>query len=483
MACCDVDADGWTDVWTGGVLWRNRGGTRFERVEAPGSGLVADLDGDGIGDLVSFAPISVRRGAVAGDGAMRFEPVALPALPETIVRGGAIADLDGDGDLDLAFGGYEDWDRQVTFPSLVLLQEAPLAFRIASSRAERRTRGVTACDFDEDGDVDLYLSNYRLQPNELLVNDGRGVLRDESAARNAAATTPPFPGGHSIGACFGDFDSDGHFDVFAGNFAHVDTRGDQPKSRFLRNRGPEAGWSFEDLGPCGVHYQESYASPACADVDNDAWLDLYLTTVYAVASFGVPNHAVLLRSAGREGGDGLWNFEDVTDRAGLGGLPPTYQAAFADIDRDGRIDLVSAGRLWMNATEPAGHWLELRLRGDGRRVNRDAIGAQVRLLLPDGRVLSRQVECGTGEGNANGPILHFGLGGVASPLVARIRWPDGSFEERRIGEVDRLHPVEFGGGAPAGGDAGLGEGDRKERGEIEKSPRKNVGGSPVDSEP
>lgn len=450
VAFCDVDGDGWTDVRTEGAIWRNEGGRkggarRFERIEAPGSGLVADLDGDGVGDLVNVAPLGVLRG-VRNDDGIRFEAVVLPELPETVVRGAAIADLDGDGDLDVYLGGYEDWKRQLTFPSLLLLQDGPLRFRIASAVAERRARGVTACDFDEDGDVDVYVSNYRLQPNALLVNDGRGGLRDEAPARGAVATTAPFAGGHSIGACFGDFDSDGRIDLFAGNFAHVDARGDQPKSRFLRNRGPEAGWTFEDLGPCGVNYQESYASPACADVDNDGWLDLYFTTVYAVASFEVPNHPVLLRNLQGADRAGPWSFGEVSAAAGLGKLPPTYQAAFADLDRDGRVDLVTAGRLWMNATESGGRWVAIRLRGDGRRVHRDAIGAQVRIDLPDGRTITRTVECGTGEGNANGPILHFGLGMLGSesparPLVARVRWPDGSLQEVALPGLDRQFEV------------------------------------------
>lgn len=438
----DLNADGWPDLWAGGAVWLNREGKSFTRVDAPGEGVIADIDNDGVGDLVSFAPIAVARGVREGES-IRFEPVKLPEIPTTISRGVAVADLNNDGFLDAYFGGYENWPTQTTYPSIVLLNEGGKGFRIASTAADRRTRGVTACDFDEDGDTDIYRSNYRLQPNSLLINDGKAGFADEASARGAAATSPGFDGGHSIGACFGDFDNDGRFDLFAGNFAHVDSRGDQPKSRFLRNLGAAKGWSFEDLGECGVWYQESYASPAAGDFDNDGDLDLFFTTVYATASFKKPNHPVLFASAGAS----AWKFEDRTAGSGLEALPPTYQAAWADVNRDGRLDLVTAGKLFINEREGSGHWLALRLRGDGARVNRDAIGAQVRIALPDGRILARQVEAGTGQGNANSPVLHFGLGSFAGPLKVEIRWPDGEKTAATIDGVDRV--LEFARELPA----------------------------------
>ena len=66
-AWCDANADGWPDLRTSGALWLNRAGKSFTRVDAPGEGLVADIDNDGVGDLVSFAPIAVARGVAVGD--------------------------------------------------------------------------------------------------------------------------------------------------------------------------------------------------------------------------------------------------------------------------------------------------------------------------------------------------------------------------------------------------------------------------------
>lgn len=447
----DLDGDGRPDLLVDGVLWWNRDGTRFTRHAAPGAGLLVDLDNDGVGDVVTLSPPAVHFGSiVGGEAGVSFETVPVDNVPASVCLGACAADLDGDGLLDLVFGGYENWNDQVTYPDLVFRQVAPRSFRCEVVSRDRRARGTTAADFDEDGDPDVYVSNYRLQPNTLLVNQGDGRLVDEAATRGALATSQGFGGGHSIGACWGDFDADGHLDLFAGNFAHVDSRGDQPKSRVLLNDG--AG-RFVDLGERGVWYQESYASPAAGDIDNDGRLDLFFTTVYATASFDRPNHAVLFRNELVETEDGVvvddvgWFLRDRTEGSGLAGLPPTYQAAFADVDGDGRLDLVTAGRLFRNETDRQDrHWLNVRLVGDGVVVNRPAIGAQVRVRLADGRTIAREVQCGTGQGNADGPILHLGLGGFAGPVDLDIRWPGrngGRLQRIEAVEVDRLVTVEF----------------------------------------
>lgn len=434
-ACwADLDNDGWPDLCAGGVVWKNEMGRRFVRIaDNLGAVVAADFDNDGYVDLFSWSSLRLYR----NEGGTRFEPVELPELPACVSRGACWGDFDGNGFVDLYVGGYEDWDKDITYPDFILLNDGGKRFTLVWSEVRYRARGVTACDFDQDGDLDVYVSNYRLQPNLLWLNDGEGHFTDAAAEYNVVATSPGFPGGHSIGAAWGDFDSDGFIDLFAGNFAHQDHRGDQPKSRFLRNLGPVANYHFEDLGPCGIFYQESYATPAAGDYDNDGDLDLFFTTVYGVASFGRENHPVLFRN------DGNFAFSDASASAGLSQLPPTYQAAWADFDRDGDLDLVTAGKLFRNEGTD-GHWLELRLHGDGRTVNWSAIGAQARVRLPD-RVLTRQVEAGTGEGNQNDLVLHFGLGAHSGPVTVEIFWPGGQKQVVEGIAVDTVAAVRFSG--------------------------------------
>lgn len=427
QACwVDVDQDGWDDLVVSGVVWRNDKGKHFTKIGDVGLAVAADYDNDGYPDFFSWSQMKVWHNV----GGKSFTEAPLPPLPPTSSRGACWGDFNNDGLVDLYVGGFEDWDKQITYPSFLLMNQGAKGFVLTWSDATFRSRGVTACDFDQDGDADIYISNYRLQANELFVNDGYGHFKDLAAAFNAVATSPGFDGGHSIGAAWGDFDNDGRFDLFAGNFAHVDDRGDQPKSRFLLNRGK----TFEDKGTCGVFYQESYASPAAADFDNDGALDLYFTTVYPVASFGKENHPVLYKNGG------AMAFTDATEPAGLAKLGATYQAAWGDFNHDGRIDLVTAGALYENLSA-SGSWLEVRLQGDGKRVNRSAIGAQVRIKLKD-RVVARQVEAGTGEGNQNSLTLHFGLGTQSKPVDLEVLWPGGRRQMVRgvkLGRIVEIH--------------------------------------------
>ena len=115
------------------------------------------------------------------------------------------------------------------------------------------------------------------------------------------------------------------------------------------------------------------------------------------------------------------------------------QGAWADIDKDGDLDLFSGGRLFRNSGN-SNHWLKVRLEGKGK-VNRAAIGAQVRIKC-GGKILTRQVEGSTGESNQNDLVLHFGLGDQTGPVEMKIRWPDGTKKRKKVTKVDRLIVVK-----------------------------------------
>jgi hypothetical protein len=361
-----------------------------------------------------------------------------------VSMGASWADHNNDGKADLYVGGYELWDDNKTYYDAVVRNSVD-SFT-STSVNYRRARGVTSCDFDRDGDQDVFVSNYRLAENVLWQNNGSGSFADVTLAYNAdePESWGGYAGAHTIGSAWGDLDNDGNIDLFVGNFAHPAERFPgypcQPQSQFLRNLGSAGNYYFEDMrATAGLAYQESYASPALGDYDNDGDLDLFFTTVYATASFGIPNHPVLYRN------NGDWTFTDVTAAEGVNNLGSTYQAAWADFDNDGDLDLVTDGKLFVNDESDTGsnHWLKVHLTGDGVTVNKAAIGAQARIALGSD-ILVRQVEAGTGEGNQNDLTLHFGLGSNAEPVTLDILWPDGSTMSVSNVTVDRRVDVATG---------------------------------------
>ena len=432
----DYNNDGYVDLNDGGLRLNQRG-TNFTVGTGFGPGIWGDYNNDGHIDIFTVTPVPrVGRSLLPAAG---FAQVSMPPIAQAGCAAFAWVDLDGDGRLDLyltddeyvSSGGNPEPDCMLkanpngTFSNVWV---EPLVQGISFPG-----KGVTACDFDEDGDQDVYVSNYRLQPNYLWRNDRNWHFTDVAQPYGVAGGANDgalWSAAHTEGSAWGDFDNDGHFDLFVGNFSHA---GQEP-ALLYRNLGPTGSWHFALMwAMSGADWQESYATPALGDYDNDGYLDLFFTTTYD------GDHARLYHN------DGNWHFTDVTAAAGLAGLPPTRQAAWADFNNDGQLDLVTGGKLFVN-TGNANHWLKVRLKGDGVSVNRAAIGAQARIRW-NGQIQSRQVEGGTGmNGNQNDLTLHFGLGSHGEPVDLEVFWPNGVTQKVTGVAVDRL--VEVGAGGP-----------------------------------
>ena len=423
----DYDADGDLDLHAYPTIWENDGGTFTSVGTAAGRCNWSDFDQDG--DLDLFCWAWTRAYLVWNEEGTWVED-DLPSSGVYDSRGAAVADLDGDGLDDVYLGAYEsngyevdviyfghDWAVGWTEPD-----SGPY------TAYTKPGRGVTMCDFDEDFDVDVYVSNYRLEQNSLWLNDGTGTFDEVGLERNVGGTDKGWEWsfGHTIGSAWGDLDEDGDFDLFVGNFSHDYWYQDRPF--FMENLGSGGGWEFADRSSdAALTWQESFASPTLSDVDNDGDLDLYFTTVYS------GDYPVLMQN------DGDWSFTDVTSDAGLSWISATYQGAFGDYDSDGDQDLLTGGVLYRNDTS-GNHWITLALTGDGESSSLQAWGAQARIEVGD-QIITRQVSSGVGEGNQNEPTLHFGLGPDAvGPVEVEIRWPDGRTEVHEL-EIDQRHDI------------------------------------------
>ena len=431
VSLVDFNNDGFVDFRNGSFSYRNNGGTNaIYTGNSDADSVWGDYNNDGLFDRFIWVGSGFLQRLNNTDGT-RFTTyhnnAVMPLLPPAVTNGVTVydsstrqgatwGDWNNDGWLDLYVTGYElQWSDPSGFPDAVLMNNAGSSFSmtVLNATTNNRARGVTACDFDQDGDLDIYVSCYRLRENNLWLNDGSGNFTDVATARGVAGDGTAYNDrGHTIGSCWGDFNNDGLFDLFVANFAHSEALQDRPM--MMQNMGPASGYTFANRWTLdGAQYQESYATAMAADYDNDGDLDLFFTTVYE----GDTSH--LWRN------DGNWVFSDVTATEGLpSNLGRTYGAAWGDVNNDGFMDLLTNNRLFINQGN-ANKWLKVRLLGNGTTVNRAAIGAQVRISLGS-TTLIRQVEGASGKGGQNEMTLHFGLGSRTTPVDLTITWPDGT---------------------------------------------------------
>ncbi|MCK6506508.1 CRTAC1 family protein [Myxococcota bacterium] len=432
----DFDGDGWEDLYVPGALYHNQEGTLVDVTSASGlagvpssGGVWGDHDNDGCLDLFVFAEStadgdSLFRGRCDGS----FEDVTVMAGLDDSLDGSdacgathrstaaaAWLDLDGDGWLDLYTSNFICWSAYTYYVDQAWHNDGDGTFTALGGHqgftaSAYAGRGAAPVDADRDGDVDLLVNNYVLQRNLYYDNQGDGTVDEDGTsvglAGEASREGTASYYGHTIGAAWGDLDNDGDWDSVQANLAHPRYFDFSDKTQILLQDDGE--WTdnagdWEDPWPDnGLRYQETHSVPTLGDFDSDGALDLAISAVYD----GRPTDLYW------GDGDGTftpgWHEAGITTENGWG-------MSAADWDNDGDLDLATSGGLFEN-TGPQGHWLQVRPLGV--TSNRAAIGATVTVEDDTGVTRMRQVQGGTGQGEQDGAILHFGLGEADS--VARI---------------------------------------------------------------
>ncbi len=388
----------------------------------------ADYNNDGCVDILVLRggwEIPQRKSLLRNNCNGTFTDVTKEAgLSEPTATQTAVwADINNDGLLDLYVGNENG-------PNQLFLNKGDGTFQDISHSSgtgiTAYTKAVVAADYDNDGYVDFYVSNYR-GDNALFHNNHDGTFTD--VARQAGV-----PGvGHGFPAWFFDYDNDGWPDLLvssyfmsveetARNYLGLPHNGGTMK--LYRNLGNGA---FRDVTvEAGLDKVFMPMGSNFGDVDNDGYLDIYLGTGDPSYSTLLPN--VLLHNKGGK------KFVDITASSGTGELHKGHGVAFADIDNDGDEDILTviggatpgdshAFRLFENP----GHgndWISLRLVGV--QANRSAIGARIKVTVKNESGEARSIYRTVGSGGSFGasPLeQHIGLGKSAAIERLEIQWP------------------------------------------------------------
>ena len=255
---------------------------------------------------------------------------------------------------------------------------------------EQAGMGLAVGDYDNDGRVDFYITNFSDDSNTLYHNDGEANFTDVTGQAGHGEVTMPFLG---WGTSFLDFDNDGWKDIFAVN-GHV--------------------YPVVDKYQWGTSYAQQ---------------------------------PLLFRNLGT----GRFDRVPAAPGSGLAIAIPGRGLAVGDLDGDGLLDVVinnidSTPTVLRNVTRPAGHWIALRLVGDpAKKSPRDAIGAIA--YVTTGKLRQRgDVISGASYASQNDLKLHFGLGSATRIDKLEVKWPDGSLETISIEGCDRAVTIVEGKG-------------------------------------
>jgi hypothetical protein len=430
----DYDNDGFTDIfvtyWGQNRLYRNLGGVRFEDVTER-AGLrqdrkryntgcaFLDYDNDGHADLFVATYL-------------KFDPKTTPKPGENAYcwyRGIPV----NCGPRGLPF------DRNILYHSNGDGTFTDVSDASGVSKPDQNySLGVLTGDFNGDGLVDVYVACDQT-PSLLYINQGNGTFAEEALLRGVAFDENG-KAMSGMGVTAADYDGDGWLDIFRSNFADeretlYRSRGkgefdDATVAAGMSSNTRYVGWGcgffdFDNDGWKDLLLVNGHAFP---EVDR-LGIDIHFK-----------DRAILYRNLG--GG----KFADVSDHAGSGILErhSARGAAFGDYDNDGLIEVLINNQneppsLLKQSTRPDNHWILLKLTGT--RSNRSALGAKVR-LTSRGHTQFDEVRSGGSYLSQSDLRLHFGLGIARNADRIEIEWPSGARQVLLDIAGDRVVKIE-----------------------------------------
>ena len=415
----DFDGDGWDDLTLGSgtghniSFYKNVSGT-FTPVTFPSIEMIGetkqiiwvDYDNDGDKDLY----VANNEGGnflFNNNGSMSFTDVTSAAnLPTTAFPTWVAAwgDYDRDGWLDLYFTNYS-YGTVYAYKNYLYRNNGDGTFSdvtIESNSADgiKSPLGVAFMDYDNDMWPDIYIGHDKMHGNVLLRNLRNGKFGETGVAANAKTIM--------CAMCVspGDYDNNGYLDIYVTN--------SPPGNSLLQNNGD--GTFTQMAAAAGVGFYEESWGAQFVDFDNDLDQDLYVSG--PVKSEYYDNN-----------GAGMFS---VPVSAGLeADTMLSYANAIGDIDNDGYPDLVvnnktpDSTQLWLNGGSGKNY---LKIQLQGTMSNRDGVGSWVE-LYEGGTKYVRFTLCGSSFIGQNSEKVFFGLDTISTVDSVIVRWPSGHVDK------------------------------------------------------
>lgn len=475
----DYDNDGWLDVYlvqsaplpgasnqafSPNRLFRNQGNGTFVDVTSEagvgdtGYGMGAsfgDYDNDGYADIfvTNFGPNQLYRNN--GDGTFTNVTERAGVGDERWGTSTAFADYDQDGDLDLYVVNYVTYSMDQNIrcgpkdilaychpdvyrgsPDLLYRNNGDGTFTDVTREAgvfvdapnESKGLGVVWLDYDNDGNLDIYVANDS-NPNFLYRNNGDGTFTDVALETGAAYNRD----GHTeagMGVTVGDYNWDGYLDLF---ITHLN----EETNTLYHNIGGRIFQDYTTRVNLGIPSLKQVGfGTGFFDFDNDGWLDLFIANGHILEAIErlQPGSGVTYAQRNKlYQNDRSRGFRDVSERAGAHFLRQQVSrgAAVGDIDNDGDLDILvinnhQKATLLINRVGEENDWIGFKLRG--RSSNRDAIGARVEVKVGQ-QTRWKEVHSGGSYLSQHDLRVVFGLNDAERPSEIRIRWPSGARQD------------------------------------------------------
>ncbi|MGB6193310.1 MAG: CRTAC1 family protein [Terracidiphilus sp.] len=445
----DFNNDGWPDLFVGNYgknrLYRNNRNGTFTDI-APTAGVAlgnwsagsawGDYDGDGLLDLyvagyVHFDRdnLPVSESKAVGYARCLYRGVTVNCGPRGLKgEGDHLFRNNGDGTFEdvTVKAGIEDKDKYYGLTAIFI-------------------------DLNGDGKPDLVVGNDS-EPNFLYINKGNGTFDDEGYASGLALNKDGREIA-SMGIAAGDYENNGLVDFFVSDF------GDDYKVLFRNDGDLNFTDVSYKAGIAQITIPFVGWGDGFLDYDNDGWLDLFMVNghVYPEVDqhdWGTTFAERPLLFHNVPDGPKSRRFEYVppVKDSGLAVVIPGRGAAFGDLFNDGKIDVVinpvdGPPVLLKNVNPDKHHWVAIGLVG-GRKSPRDATGATV-YLRADGMRQRQDVLASGSYISSNDRRVHFGLGAATNAGTAEIHWPSGTKETVRLPAVDRIYTITEGRGITA----------------------------------